>query len=149
MTLNDEERELLRLEAAQALDQVQAPQLRALYAELQTAADLGEVPEELVPALQDLLEIGLESGRIRRVHTAQGEATGRRLWGRTPRGRGIQQSAEEVSEALQALAGRPLTFVSLSASGPASYTLTLGTDRGRLLVKLERQGARLQSLEVG
>ena len=149
MKLAEDERELLMAEVAQALDQVRSPQLKVAYGELLTAIDQADVPNDLLEPLQALVEVGLESGRIRRVHTAHGEMTARRIYSRTPRGRALRASTDAVNQALEALAGQTLQEVTLTPNGPGSYSLLLATDQGKLLVRLDRSEARLQSLEVG
>ena len=149
MKLAEDERELLMAEVAQALDQVRSPQLKVAYGELLTAVDQSEVPDDLMEPLQTLVEVGLESGRIRRIHTAHGEMAARRVYSRTPRGRAVRASTEAVNEALKALVGQTLQELSLSPNGPGSYSLTLGTDQGKLLIRLDRAEARVQSVEVG
>ncbi len=149
MKLSDDERELLLAEVAQALDQVRSPELKVAYGELLTAADQGEIGEDLQEPLQNLLEIGLESGRIRKIHTAHGEMAALRVFQRTPRGRALAASASEVNEALKALQGQVLEEISVSASGPGVFSFSVGTDQGRLLIRVSRHGVRLQSVEVG
>jgi hypothetical protein len=53
-----------------------------------------------------------------------------------------------VSAALGSLQGRTLEAATLTAVGPGSYTLSLTTGEARLSVRLDRQGARLTSVEV-
>ena len=60
----------------------------------------------------------------------------------------LQQSAREVSEALSSLQGHTLEGATLTAVGPGAYTLSIATAEGRLSVKLDRQGARITSVEV-
>jgi hypothetical protein len=149
MKLADDEREVLMAEVAQALEQVRTPEMRARYGDLLTAVDQGEVPEDLLDPLQVLLEVGLESGRIRKVHTAHGEMAAGRVYGRTPRGRAVRATAEAVNEALQALQGQTIEEISVSPHGPGSYSLSIGTDQGKVLLRISRHGVRLQTLEVG
>jgi hypothetical protein len=147
--LSEQERELLHTEVAQALDQVRSPELKVRYGELLTAIDQGEVPDDLVEPLQTLLEVGLESGRIRKVHTPHGEMAARRLFSRTPRGAALQSSAAEVNEALRALAGHTLEELSVGVTGPGQFSVSVGTSEGKLLLTLDRQGVRLKTVEVG
>ena len=149
MKLTEEERELLLTEVAQALDNVRAPELKVTYGELLSAVDQGEVPDELLAPLESVLELGLESGRIRKVHLAHGEMTAQRIFARTPRGRAMQGASAEVNEALRALVGHTIEEVSISQPGPGRFSLLLGTEHGRLVLRLNRSGVRLQSLEVG
>lgn len=149
MKLTEDERELLSTEVAQALDHVRAPELKVTYGELLSAVDQGEIPEELFGPLESLLELGLESGRIRKVHLAHGEMTANRVYARTPKGRAAQGASAEVNEALRALAGHTIEEVSVTQPSPGSFALLLATDHGRVLLRLDRAGVRLQSLEVG
>ena len=149
MKLAEDERDVVMAEVAQAMDQIRSPELRVTYGELLTAADGGEVPDELLEPLQTLLEVGLESGRIRRVHTAHGEMAALRVFHRTPKGKALRQSTDAVNEALKALEGQRIEELMFSPAGPGSYTISLATDQGRLLLKVDRTGARLQSVDVG
>ncbi|MFN3652443.1 MAG: hypothetical protein ACK47B_22945 [Armatimonadota bacterium] len=150
MKVNEEERALLLAEVTQALDQIRSPELRVAYGELLTALDQKQdIPEELYEPLQNLLAVGLESGRIRAVHTAHGEMAAQRVYHRTPAGRGVRESTEAVNAALQALKGQAVDEISVSPGGPGTYVLTVATDEGKLLIKLSRHGAHLQSMEVG
>ena len=149
MRLADDERDLLVAEVAQALDRITVPQMRIQYGELLTAVDRGEIPEDLLEPLQRLLEVGLESGRIRRVHTAHGEMAANRIYGRTPGGRSVRASVDAVNEALAALEGHTVLECRVGAHGPGNYSVALSTDRGTILVRIDRQGARVQSVEVG
>src|SRR5437763_15686712 len=149
MKLAEDEREVLLAEVAQAREQVRAPELKALYGELLAAAEQGEIPENLLVPLEALIAAGLESGRIRKVHTAHGEMAAQRVYARTPRGRAVRAAADAVNQALQALQGQVIEELTVSPQGPASYSLSIATDQGRLLLRLDRHGVRVQSVEVG
>ena len=149
MKLTEEEQELLMAEVAEALDHVRAPELRVTYGELLSAADQGDLPDELMAPLETLLEVGLESGRIRKVHMAPGESTARKLYARTPKGSSKRDATESVNEALKALVGHTIQEFSISQPSPGSFSVTLETEEGKLLLRLDRQGVRLESLEVG
>jgi hypothetical protein len=147
--LSEEEREILTTEVAQALDHVRSPELRVTYGELLTAVDLGEVPEELAEPLQTLLEVGLESGRIREAHLAHGEMAAQRVYARTPRGKILHDTTAEVNAALQALGGQRIEQVTVSPRGAAGYSIRVTTEDGAVLLVLDRGGARVQSVEIG
>lgn len=149
MKLTEDERELLLTEVAQALDHVRAPELRVTYGELLSAIDQGEIPADLLPPLETVLEIGLQSGRVRKVHLAPGETTARRLYARTPKGKALSEATEKVNEALRALKGHTLEEISISQPVPGTFSLLLETEHGKLQLRLDREGVRLQSLEVG
>jgi len=140
---------LLLTEVAQAMEQVRRPEMRVTYGELLTAVDQGEVPEALLDPLQTVLEVGLESGRIRRVHTAHGEMAANRVYSRTPRGRTLREAADAVNTALQALEGQAVQELKVASHGPGQHAVTITTEEGTFLLRFDHQGARLQSVEVG
>jgi hypothetical protein len=147
--LADDEREVLLAEVAQALDQVRAPELKVRYGELLTALDAGDVPDDLLEPLQALLEVGLDTGRIRHVHTAHGEMAARRVYSRTPKGKAVRATSSAVNEALKALEGQTLEEITVSPNGPGSYSVSVATSKGRVLIILDRAGAEIKSLDVG
>jgi hypothetical protein len=65
-----------------------------------------------------------------------------------PGGIEARESAASVSEALAQLQGKPLERVSLTAVGPGRHSLALDAGGLRLLVHLDRNGARLASVET-
>jgi hypothetical protein len=149
MKLSEDEREVLLEEVAQAVEHVRAPEGKVRYGELSTAVDQGDIPDVLLDPLETLLEVALESGRIRKLHKAHGEMAALRVWWRTPKGGAIRETTTAVNEALEAIAGAELHEARLSPSGPGAYSLTLATDKGQVLIHLSRQGAKVQSVEVG
>jgi stage V sporulation protein SpoVS len=112
------------------------------------AASEGEVGEEDAQTLEELLELGLQSGRIRALYGPGGEQAALSLYRRLPRGAELVESAREVSAALDALAGRELGSVELRAVGPGAFTLSLSAGELELSLRLDRQGARLSSVGV-
>lgn len=149
MKLADDEREVVVAELDEVLGRAREPESRRQLSGLREEAERGQIPADQIGYLERLIEVGLESGRIRSAHTAHGEMAALRLYRRTPRGQAIQKSLEAVSQALSALAGQTLEELSLSFAGPGKFSLTVSTDQGRVLVQLDRGGAELRSLEVG
>jgi hypothetical protein len=130
-----------------ALAEVQAVHALAgdgRYAELVAQVDEGEVAD--VDTLESVLELGLQSGRIRALYGPGGEQAAVATLRRLPRGRERGESARDVSQALQALVGKRLESVSLGAVGPGAFTLTLGVGGAELAVRLDRVGARVTSV---
>lgn len=130
-----------------ALAEVQAVHALARdgrYAELVAQVDEGEVAD--VDTLESVLELGLQSGRIRALYGPGGEQAAVATLRRLPRGRERGESARDVSQALQALVGKRLDSVSLGAVGPGAFTLTLGAGGAELAVRLDRAGARVTSV---
>ena len=54
-----------------------------------------------------------------------------------------------MNDALRALIGHTIEELSVTQPTPGSFSLTVATEHGRLLLRLDRAGVRLQSLEVG
>lgn len=121
---------------------------RARLAALQAAASEGEVEGEDAETLQELLEVGLGSGRLRALYGPGGERAALSTYRRLPGGAAVAESAREVSEALQSLAGQELRSLSLEAIGPGAFRLSLAAGSAEITVRLDRQGARVQSVGV-
>jgi hypothetical protein len=121
---------------------------RERLAALVGAASEGEVGDEDAATLEEVLELGLQSGRIRALYGPGGETAALGLYRRLPRGAALAESAGEVNQALLALEGQELGSIELRAVGPGAFTLTLSAGAVELSVKLDRQGARVTSVGV-
>ncbi len=121
---------------------------RGRLSDLVGAATEGEVGEEDAATLEELLELGLQSGRIRALYGPGGETAALALYRRLPRGAALAESAGEVNDALRALEGRELGSIELRAVGPGAFTLSLSTGEMDLSLRLDRQGARVTSVGV-
>jgi hypothetical protein len=104
-------------------------------------------PDE-VADLERLVTVALQSGRIRALYGPGGEQALLRLYRRLPGGIELAQSATAVGEALSGLQGRTLESVALTAVGPGSFSLTVAAGGVQVKVHLDRQGARLASVEA-
>jgi hypothetical protein len=135
-------------EAQAVLALVHDPERRGRLADLVAAVEDGELGDEDAQSLEELLELGLQSGRIRSVYGPEGEQAALKTYRRLPGGRALADSASEVSEALSALAGKTLDDVKVQSTGPGSYLLTLAVEGLELSVRLDRAGARLHSVGV-
>jgi hypothetical protein len=140
--------EVARGEAQAVLALVHDPERRGRLADLVAAVDDGELGEDDAQSLEELLELGLQSGRIRSVYGPEGEQAALKTYRRLPGGRALADSASEVSEALSALAGKTLDDVKVQSTGPGAYLLTLAVDGLELSVRLDRAGARLHAVGV-
>jgi hypothetical protein len=143
------QRELLQEEALAIASAVSDPERRSRYRDLAQSAKRGTLPEELLGAAEDLLELGLESGRFRRRYTAEGEQALLGLYRRTPRGAAVQATVAHVNRALAGVAGRTLREVAFTARAPGEFGIALTTDAGRLALRVGRAGVRIESVEVG
>jgi hypothetical protein len=149
MRLLEDERQVLLGEIDAVMAQLRNAEAREIYEEMRTAVEAGEVTEGLLPPLERLLEVGLETGRIRQVHSAHGEMAAVRVFQRTPKGSALKATCEEANAALESLEGQPIDSVSFSVRGPGAYTLTLNTEQAHVTVHIDRHGVRVRSVEVG
>jgi hypothetical protein len=146
--VSEAERELALAETRAVLAAASSGEYREQLAELERAIETGLLDEQHALTLEPILELALQAGRIRAVYGPPGETAALRLYRRLPRGVALQESARAVSGALGALQGHTLEGATLTAVGPGAYTLALATTEGRLSVRLDRQGARITSVEV-
>ncbi len=148
LTLSAAEQEIALAETQAVLEAAVRPEYRQELALLVSAIGAGRLEAEHALTLERIVELALQAGRIRAVYGPPGEQTALTLYRRLPRGAALTESAREVSAALGSLQGRTLEGATLTAVGPGSYTLSLTTGEARLSVRLDRQGARLTSVEV-
>jgi hypothetical protein len=118
------------------------PSVAGRYLRLASAAAEGAVPDELVPALEAMLELLFEKGR------PSNRAVLQSLFGKTPRGKQRGAAARDVNRALKTLRGQKIEQLRLSA-GPSGQSLVIETDKVRLTLELDSSGARVASLETG
>lgn len=144
--LSADEAEIVLAELAPIEAAATDPGRRDAFAALRVAVELGELDDAAAAMLDPLLELALQTGRIRAIHGPGGEQAGLRLYRRLPAGTALRRTAEEVSEALSALEGRELEAVTLSALGPAAYSVSLSAGGLDLTIRLDRQGARVASV---
>jgi hypothetical protein len=135
-------------EAQAVLALVHDGERRGRLADLVAAVRDGELGDEEAQALEELIELGLSSGRIRSVYGPEGEQAALKTFRRLPGGRALADSADEVTAALGALEGKPLERVRVQATGPGSFLVTLAVDGLELSVRLDRAGARVHSVGV-
>ncbi len=133
-------------EAQAVLAMVQDEERRGRLADLVAAVGEGELAEDDAEALAELLELGLQTGRIRAQYGPGGEQAALRLFRKLPRGGELSESAREVSAALVSLVGKPLTGARIEATGPGTFLVSLSTDGVELSVRLDRNGVRLTSV---
>jgi hypothetical protein len=144
--LAGEAREVALAEAQAVRALAQGEEMREQLGDLAAVVDEGSVTSELVPLLESVLELGLQSGRIRAVYGPGGEQAAVSTLRRLPRGRERSESASDVSSALDALSGKTLESVKLTAIGPGAFTLTIDAGGVEASVRLDRNGARLASV---
>ena len=135
-------------EAQAVLALVQDGERRARLADLVAAVQDGELGEDEAQALEELIELGLTTGRIRSVYGPEGEQAALKTYRRLPGGRELADGARDVTQALEALEGKTLERVSVQSSGPGSFVVSVAVEGLELTVKLDRAGARIHSVGV-
>src|SRR5207247_2327719 len=120
-TIRGEAAEVARAETQAVLSMLQDETRRARLADLLAALGDGAVEGEDADVLGELLELGLRTGRLRAVYGPGGEQAARTLYRRLPAGKELTQSTSDLNAALEALEGRALDKVRLTAVGPGEY----------------------------
>jgi hypothetical protein len=146
--LSEAEQEVALAETRAVLDAAVSPEARTQLSALELAIETGVLDDDDARSLERIVELALQAGRIRAVYGPPGEQAALRLYRKLPRGAALAESAREVTEALSSLRGSTIESAALTALGPGSFTLSLTTDEASLSVRLDRQGARLASVEV-
>jgi hypothetical protein len=148
IALRGEAAEVALGEAQAVLAFVHDGERRGRLADLVAAVQEGELGEDEAQALEELIELGLTTGRIRAVYGPEGEQAALKTYRRLPGGRELADSAREVTSALEALEGKTLERVSVQSSGPGAFVVSIAVDGLELSVKLDSTGARIHSVGV-
>lgn len=142
-------RDVLVAEAAALRERLTDPASRDGCVALAAAVADGEVDQTLVPALERLLDLGLRTGRVRRLHGPEAEAAVTRVFHATPAGQALGGAVAEVNHALAALRGQSLEGLTFGARGPGRYTLTIGTPAATLTLDVGPGGVAVRDVSVG
>jgi RecA/RadA recombinase len=148
MNIRGDAAEVALAEAQAVLALVHDPERRGRLGDLVAAVQDGELGDADAQSLGELLELGLQTGRIRSIYGPEGEQVALKTYRRLPEGRALADSAAEVTDALASLAGRTLDDVKVQSTGPGSYLVTLAVDGLELSVRLDRAGARVHAVGV-
>ena len=125
LALKGEAREVALAEAQTVLSMAQNDEMRGRLAELVSDVDEGEVGEGSTELLESVLELGLQTGRVRAYYGPGGEQAAVATLRRLPKGRERSESAREVTAALQALNGQQIDAVKIAAVSPGAFTITI------------------------
>jgi hypothetical protein len=142
------QREILLEELATLVVSLRDPETRSPWEALAAAVDGGSVEEELLGRLEQILEMTLQTGRVRKVHGAESEQALLRLFRQTPRGSASHRATEAVNRTLATLAGQTIETMLFTSQGPGVYRLGVETDRVKLTLEIDRHGITVESLEV-
>ena len=148
IAVRGEAAEVASAEARAVLSMVQDEERRGKLADLVAAIEDGQVEGDDAQALEEVLELALQTGRVRALYGPEGETAALSLYRRLPRGKELSEAAREVTAALAALEGRAIEKVSVAASGPAAHVVTVSADGLELSIRLDRQGARLTTVGI-
>ena len=146
IVLKGEAREVALAEAQTVQSMARDDGMRSRLAELVAAVDEGEVDGGSAELLESVLELGLQTGRIRAYYGPGGEQAALSTLRNLPRGRVRADTARDVSAALQALAGARIDAVKITAVAPGAFSLAIEADGVQASVRLDATGARLTSL---
>jgi hypothetical protein len=146
VVLKGEAREVALAEAQTVLSMAKDETMRSRLAELVSAVDDGEVGGDSAELLESVLELGLQTGRIRAYYGPGGEQAALSTLRKLPRGRARSDSVREVSTALKALEGAQIDAVKITAVAPGAFTLSIAAGGVEASVRLDGNGARLTSL---
>src|SRR5712691_2153504 len=138
--------EVSRAEAQAVMAMLSDEHRRSRLADVVAAVDDGRVEGDDAAALGELLELGLQTGRLRSVYGPEGEQAALGLFRRLPQGRELSQSTKDLTEALDALTGRTLDGVSVHSVGPGEYGVSISAEGFELVLRLGRSGARISSI---
>ena len=148
ISVRGEVAEVVLAETQAVLFLVQDEERRGRLADLIAAVQDGELGDDEAQALEEVIELGLTTGRIRSIYGPEGEQAALKTYRRLPRGRELAASAREVTDALEALEGKLLERVHVQPAGPGAFVVTLGVEGLELSVRLDGAGARIHSVGV-
>ena len=106
--VNPEEAELARAETQAVLALIQDETRRGRLADLLAALAEGELGEEEAQALGELLELGLQSGRVRSLYGPGGELAALARLPPPPRRTRARRVGREPERGVRALAGKTI-----------------------------------------
>jgi hypothetical protein len=142
------EQEILLQDIPAFAQRLRDPASRERYTALAEAIENGMVPSGLMPALEAMLELALQTRAVRQRHGPDAERALADLYFRTHRGSALRQAARDVTRALEALNGQTIEKISVTA-GAGKHTISINTDRAHLTLSVDRGGVQVDRVEVG
>jgi|SRR5271165_6717471 len=149
LKLDSLQRDVLSPQIEAFLDAARDPEGQAVYRALKDAVNQGEVPSEMAARLGAIVEVALSSGRIRRLFGPGAELSLNSLHQRTPQGLQLGSSISSLNRALGELKGSQIESIVAVLRAPGAYALTIKTDSAQLTIRFEKEGVRLETVEVG
>lgn len=121
---------------------------RHRYEELAAAVANRQLGQEHQTIVAALLELLINSGRLRNQSGPTAEAVARALYRRTGPGKAAAASAAALGTALANLKGQRIENFAASLRGPGSFALSLETTDFQLVIRIDPSGCSIDSLEV-
>jgi hypothetical protein len=147
VSLNETEQEFLAKELEAFAQHSSGPDSQDQLRALKEAVAQGRLPISLLEPLGPMLQLSLESGRLRNLYGPHAEMYGLRLFLRTPAGQALKSTADEVNQALAGLKGQTLGELNFTVRGPSAFDLWMDTDRCRIQIHINRAGIRVKNME--
>jgi hypothetical protein len=147
LELSDTERELVGADLDALVPTLDGAR-RERYAELRDAVGDGHVAAGLLPALESLLELTLQTARARARYRAEGEQTLTKLYSRTPAGRELAAHLRKVNEALTSLQGQSIESMSVRMRTVGHFTLAIQTDETTITLVSRPDTLDVESIAV-
>jgi hypothetical protein len=148
LKLDSLQRDLLIPQIQAFIDATSDAAARKSYLALKSAVEAMEVAPEHQVRLGAIVEVALQSGRIRKLFGPGAELALNALFQKTPRGREIAQSLRELNTALLRLKGDTVEEISAGLRAPGAWALTVKTAGFQLVIRFEPNGVRVESLDV-
>lgn len=118
------------------------------YEELAAAIADRRLRPEHQATVAALLELLINSGRLRNQHGPTAEAVARGLYRRTGPGKAAAASAAALGAALAKLKDQRIEDISVSLRGPGAFAISLATTDFLLVIRIDPAGCAIESLEV-
>ncbi|MCS7263790.1 MAG: hypothetical protein NZ805_03035 [Armatimonadetes bacterium] len=148
LTLTDEERDLVQAELAALLPALSGER-REAYQSLADAVEQNSVPNQLLPLLEGLTKLALETGRARRLYRAEGERILTELFRKTPSGKELSKSLQEINKALEVLEGQTLRSIRVAMRTLGHFTFTVETENAVITLAIRSDSVTVDSVSVG
>ncbi|MGH7779243.1 MAG: hypothetical protein ACREQR_05400 [Candidatus Binataceae bacterium] len=149
LALDALQRDILLPQIQAFIDATADAAAREVYLTLKAAVEAMEVASaDLQARLGAIVEMAVQSGRIRRLFGPGAELSLNALFQKTPRGREIAGSLRELNRALAKLKGDTVEELTAALRAPGAYALTLKTSSCQLVIRFEPAGVRVESAEV-
>jgi hypothetical protein len=146
LALRGEAREVVLAEVQAVRAHAQDAVMKDRLADLVAAVDDVEIADDSAELLESVLELGLQTGRIRAYYGPGGEQAALSTLRKLPRGRLRGESAADVTRALETLTGAALDGIRIAAVAPGAFTLSIQAGGVEANVRLDSTGVRLTSL---